>query len=144
MKKMEELKMNPMDSRQRELFGYIQQYHPYLLSDPQAVAELILLKAARADRAYCNCINAGRNAWEAEETAHAELYAGLHFSPVTYIQEIVIDKFGREVNNEIVLHVYTTARPVFDKYSPGDDFEGSEQEEALTEELLPFIKSYIG
>jgi hypothetical protein len=136
------MKLNPLDSRQRALYGYIQQYLPYLCEDPQELATLILLKATHADEVYRECISAGGNAYEANEAANEALYADLHFSPITYIQEVALNN-GHELDDEAALCIYKQAKPVFDRHTLGDGFEGSDREEALIEELAPFITKYV-
>lgn len=131
--------LNTLNVRQQELYGYIVQYHPYMLDNPEELAALLVEKADAANKAYIDEYNESNNVVVAKEAGNTVLYSGLHFSPITYIEEIAWFRCNKELTAQEALAIYYKTETIFREYSPGDDFEGSDKEEELTEKLLPFI-----
>jgi len=128
---------------QQRLFRFLQDYHSYKFEDDEKdTTDFIVLRSDSAKEAYRKASYAGKAALECEDAAFETLYAGLHFSPITYLIEAYDDLFRIELEKPEACQIYknSTVRDIFDKY--GQDIEGDPKEELLVEELTPFMEKY--
>lgn len=132
--------LNPNNVYQAKLFDYIQQYHPYLLENKEELDVMLIERAKAAEKAYIDAIKENKNPSQAEEEANSILFVGIHFSPVTWIQEVYLDNKGVEIDMDRACKIYKETRHLFDKYEVNDLFPGSDQEEELSNELLDWIQ----
>jgi len=129
---------------QQLLLRYILDYHPYMQEDRQDMIDFIVMRAENAKKADSEAFDAGLSPLECEHAARQALYAGLHFSPITYLIEVGVDNYGYEMEKEEAVEVYRNpeVREIFEKY--GDDIEGDPKEHLLVEELVPYLKHLEG
>ncbi|MDR1368818.1 MAG: DUF1896 domain-containing protein [Dysgonamonadaceae bacterium] len=134
---MSKAKFNTLNVLQQQLFHYIKDYHPYLLENRDEAEEIIVTRAEMAQDAFSDAIMAGRNGLEASEIANEVLHAGLEFSPISYLQELYETRTGKYLHDEPACAVYRKTKEIFDRY--GGDVEGSDKEDDLINELVPFL-----
>ena len=122
------------------LLSYLNDSHPFLARD----AAFISGRADRAAEVYSEQIKAGRTHTEAEETAVAELYRGLHFSPYNTLVNILWDEFSdiipEEHTREAALKLLPLVEDVLAKYDLTDDFAESSHYDVLFTELTGTIQ----
>ena len=131
-------KLNPANSYQREIFDYIRDYHPQLFLDMESLEKLIILKAVNAKKAYEDALNRGENDVEARYVANQVLHAFLEFSPCSYIKEFYEELHNEEIDDGQAVSIWQKTEDIFENY--GMDVEGSDAEERLRDELLPFMQ----
>ena len=134
---METKSLNSADIFQNRIFRYLKDYFPHLFENEEEVKQMIIDRAENAKQAYSKAIRNGQNHIEAMEEANEILHADLEFSPIEYIQELFEEKKNKFLSIEQVIPIYQKTKPIFDKY--GKDIEGTEGEENLIEELMPYI-----
>jgi len=129
---------------QQLLLKYILDYHPYMQDDKQDMIDFIVMRAANAKKAYGVASDEGLGGFECERAAKETLFAGLHFSPITYLIEVGVDNYGYEMEKEEAVEVYRNpeVKAIFEKY--GDDIEGDPNEHLLVAELVPYLKHLEG
>jgi hypothetical protein len=123
----------------QRLLQYIVDYHPYMQDDKQEMIAFIIQRSELANAAYIQESNEGRNVFECEDTAYEILFAGLEFSPVTYLIEVYTDMFGIEISKEDACKIYKNeeVKKLFEKYGTG--IEGDDNEYLFMEELKPYF-----
>ncbi|MDR1779671.1 MAG: hypothetical protein LBR50_02940, partial [Tannerella sp.] len=69
-------------------------------------------------------------------------YAGLEFSPITYLIGACIDATDYEMSNDEACDIYRKpeVKEIFERY--GTEIEGDPREWQLIEELAPFFEQY--
>ena len=122
----------------------ILQYHPYIQEDEQDMIDFIVMRAEKAYKAFLSASDEGKNGYECQQESDEVLFAGLRFSPITYLIEVCTDLHGYEMEKDEACDIYRNqkVRDIFDKY--GDDIEGDYKEYLLIEELTPYLKLYEG
>lgn len=130
-------KLREFDSFQRQIFNYIKDYHPHLMENKEELEEIIIRRANNAEEAYIKSIKNGDPHYEAQSEANAILHEGLEFSPIEYIKILYEENHKKEITNATAIEIYNKTKDIFFKY--GQDFEGTELEENLIEELIPFM-----
>lgn len=124
------------------LIAFLKESHPDKVNDRQFIRQ----RGDLASQAYCNAIQSGQNHLEAEETANAELFRGLHFSKYTTLFEILSEEFADTVREENIhqyaLELMPLCRDIFSKYSLDDGFADSPEYEKLYTELTGKIVAY--
>ncbi|MDR1592758.1 MAG: DUF1896 domain-containing protein [Prevotellaceae bacterium] len=135
-------KLTPSDNYQQLIFSYLQNYHPYMLEDKDEAVDVIVLRAGKAQNAYRTAAYNNESPLECEQAAMDALYAGLEFSPITYLIEACINATGFEMNNDEACEIYRnqTVKEIFQRY--GTEIEGDPREYLLVAELAPFFEQY--
>lgn len=122
------------------LLSFLRDSHPDRASDMDFIAE----RADRAATVYSEVIRSGRTHTEAEESASAELYRGLHFSPYNTLVNILWDEFAAEVAEDearaLALQVLPLCGSVLAQYDLTDDFADTPAYEMLYTELTGTIE----
>jgi hypothetical protein len=137
------MELDVLDGLHQRLFQYIQDYHPYKIDDDrQETIDFIVLRSQSAHGEYSRATLEGKNGLECEEAALKVLYAGLHFSPITYLIEAYVDLYGTELEKQEACQIYKNpmVRDIFERY--GDNIEGAPDEYLLREELTSFMEQY--
>ena len=129
-------KLNFLDSFQRNLFSYLNNYQPQMLKD-EDVGEFIVKRANSAHDAYLQSSLRGEPHYLAMEEANAVLHEGLEFSLVSFIQETYEEKKKELFDIDKALGVYDKAKGLFAQCSGG--FEDVEEENELKERLVSFF-----
>jgi len=135
----------PSNELQQRLYRYIMDYHPYMEEDnKQEMIAFIVQRAQSAKSAYKNASDEGKDGIQCLGAANEVLYAGLEFSPITYLIEVCVDTKGYEMDKKEACEIYRNpeVRAIFDKYPR--DIEGDDKESLLVEELIPFLNKYEG
>lgn len=105
-------KLNLLDSFQRNLFSYLNNYQPQMLKDDE-VREFIVQRANSAHSAYLQRSLRGEPHYLAMEEANTVLHEGLEFSPVSFIQESYEEKKKEALDVEKALDIYYKAKGLF-------------------------------
>jgi hypothetical protein len=136
--------LTPHNAIQQALLHYILQYHPYMEEDKQDMIDFIVMRSENAYQAFLKASGEGKNAYECQQESDEVLFAGLHFSPITYLIEVGMDNFDFEMEKEEAVEVYRNpkVREIFRNY--GEDIEGDDKEHLLIQELLPYLKHLKG
>jgi hypothetical protein len=136
--------LTPSNGLEQLLLRYILDYHPYMDDDRKEMIDFIVMRAEAAEKAHREAFLAGESGYQSEITANQVLYAGLHFSPVTYLIEIGDELHGYEMTKSEASEIYRIpeVKALFDKY--GQEIEGDPREPYLIEELKPFLDRYKG
>ncbi|MDH6357587.1 DUF1896 family protein [Parabacteroides sp. PF5-9] len=129
-------KLNLLDSFQRNLFSYLNNYQPQMLKDDD-VEEFIVQRANSAHSAYLQSSLRGEPHYLAMEEANTVLHGGLEFSPVSFIQETYEEKKKEVLDVDKALDIYDKAKGIFSQCS--GDFEDIEEEIKLKERLVSFF-----
>ncbi|MBW8323701.1 MAG: DUF1896 domain-containing protein [Prolixibacteraceae bacterium] len=136
MKMFDEL--NTADVFQNRIFKYILDYHPYLLEDREVAKEIIITRANLARESYKKASLDGKPHYMAMEEANTILHAGLEFSPISFLQEIYKSAtHGEDLDDKKAVEIYKKTKDIFEKF--GNDVEGTDQEDLLVNELIPFL-----
>jgi|GEM_PF-5365544 len=136
--------LTPSNAFEQLLFRYIRDYHPYMEDNQQEMIDFIVMRAEAAEKAHNEAFMNGESGYQSEVTANGVLYAGLHFSPITYLIEIGEDLHGYEMTKPEACEVYRIpeVKALFEKY--GQEIEGDPREPYLIEELKPFLNKLKG
>jgi len=134
--------LTPSNGLQQLLLRFILDYHPYMEDDRQEMIDFIVMRAEAADKAHREAFLDGESPYQSEVTANQVLFAGLNFSPITYLIETGDDLHGYEMTKTEACEIYRLpeVRALFDKY--GQEIEGDPREAYLIEELKPFLMKY--
>jgi len=135
-------KLETLNGFQQKIYIYIRDYHPYMLDDEEEAKAVIVMRAQNAEKAYQDADIRGESPFECEAAAWQALYAGLEFSPVTYLIETCLDLTGYEMNNDEACEIYRNqaVKDIFLRY--GTEIEGDAREEFLIQELKPFLQKH--
>jgi hypothetical protein len=134
---MNNTKLNPLSYYQARIYNYIKDYHPYLLDNRKEAEEIIITRARDASEAFQKAVMEGKNGSEAAEIANEVLHADLEFSPISYLQELYEEKIGQPLDDRKACEIYRETKEIFDRY--GRDIEGSDEENDMISELVPFL-----
>ena len=122
------------------LQSYLLDSHPDRASDTDFIRE----RADHASEAYSESIKAGLTHIEAEETAVAELYRGLHFSAYNTLVNILWEEFSEVVPEDdaytVALQLLPLCKKTLEKYTLTDDFDNTLQYDMLYTELTGIIQ----
>lgn len=130
-----------------KLFQFIQTYHPQLveeyMQEPDKLEQYINDRVNAAQKAYSTTLKTEETVNDyqlAEEIANEVLYAGLRFSPISYLSNIYTLEFQeKDKTRQELLTVYHKVKQIFDKYDLHDQFEGSDEDVELEQELILFM-----
>lgn len=135
---MDTSKLNIGDAYQKQIYDYIRDYHPQLFLDEDEMVQIVIDRANSAQEAFTKETLRGGNYLEAKYEANQALHAGLVFSPCSYIKEFYEELHNDIIENEQAVEIWLETKDIFPKY--GEDFEGTDAEDNLREELEPFMK----
>jgi hypothetical protein len=135
-------KLETTNGFQQNIFTYLMNYHPYVFENREEAEEMIIRRANNAHAAYIQADKDGEAPYECEQAALQALYAGLEFSPVTYLIEVGIEATGYEMNDKEACNIYRLpeVKEIFERY--GTEIEGDPREYALKAELTPYFEKY--
>jgi len=136
--------LTPHNAIQQVLLQYILDYHPYMKENEQDMIDFIVMRAENAYQSFLKASSEGKNGYECQQESDNTLFAGLHFSPITYLIEVGMDNFNYEMEKEEAVGVYKNpkVREIFGNY--GEEIEGDPKEHLLIQELLPYLKHLKG
>ena len=127
------------------LESYLKDYHPERLADET----FIRARSDAAAQAYEDAFRQGYPVLEAGYIATEVLFAGLHFSPYQFIEQIIDNEFANEVPAELsgklslLLLEHKEVKDTFDRYHPGDDFDEKPEYDRLYTELTGTIATVM-
>ncbi|MDH6358908.1 DUF1896 family protein [Parabacteroides sp. PF5-9] len=122
---------------QQEIYSYLKDYFPNLFEDIDEVNEIIVTRAKAAKAAFEKADNEGYSTLEALEKANEALHQGFEFSPIAYIKTFYEEVKDEIIDNDEACKILKKAGDLFWRY--GADFEGTEEEYELRNELMAFI-----
>ncbi|MDR0699074.1 MAG: DUF1896 domain-containing protein [Tannerella sp.] len=139
---MATIELDNLDCYQQSIFRYLKDYHPYVFEDEEEANEIIVMRANNATNAYITAAYDGESPYECERVAMQTLYAGLEFSPITYLIEACQNATGYEMDNDEACEIYRdpTVKEIFSRY--GTEIEGDPREDQLVAELAPYFHKY--
>ena len=135
---MDTNKLSVLDKYQKRIFDYIRDYHPQIFIDKEELKRTVISRANSAQEAYTKAILRGENDVEARYEANQVLHAFLEFSPCAYIKEFYEELHHEEIDDEQAVLIWQKTEDIFENY--GMDVEGSDAEDRLRDELLPFMQ----
>ncbi len=135
--------MKPTISYYRlRLTSYLIDHFPEKSDD----ASFIRSRADNAAEAYSDAVRTGFTYPQAEEIANQTLFEGLHFSPHDTLVEILWNEFAdiapQSYAITLAINLLPLTQPIFDRYTPGDDFAYTAEYELFYTELTGFIQQF--
>ncbi|MDR2126824.1 MAG: DUF1896 domain-containing protein [Prevotellaceae bacterium] len=139
---MATIELDSLDCYQQSVFRYLKDYHPYVFDDKEEADEIIVMRANNAVNAYKTAACDGESPYECERIAMQTLYAGLEFSPITYLIEACQNATGYEMSSDEACEIYRdpSVKEIFSRY--GTEIEGDPREYRLVAELEPCFHKY--
>ncbi|MDF9829330.1 DUF1896 family protein [Parabacteroides sp. PF5-6] len=122
---------------QQEIYQYLEDYFPNLFENKEEVNEIIVTRAQAAKAAFEKADNDGYSTLEALEKANEALHQGFEFSPIAYIKTFYEEIKDEVLDNDHACKILKKAVGLFHQY--GVDFEGTEKEYELRDELALYI-----
>lgn len=125
------------------LLSFLQESHPALVNN----SDFIESRTDRAANAYSQAIKDGLSQTEAEETANAVLFDGLHFSKHDTLVNILWNEFSTVVPEsqakDFAIKIAPKCDDIFSDYQLSDDFVASTGFDKLYTELVGFISIWL-
>ena len=124
------------------LLSFLRDSHPDKANDLSFIAG----RGDMAAEAYSEAVKSGLDHIQTAEIANETLFKGLHFSPYNVIVEILWNEFAdiapQSYAITLAINLLPLTQPIFDRYTPGDDFAYTAEYELFYTELTGFIQQF--
>lgn len=125
------------------LIQFMMGNHPDRMEDTTFIAE----RAATAARTFESASMSGMTVDESMAEAERTLFQGLHFSPYLMVQDVLLQHFGyngdEDELQEFSLQMLEVVRPLIMAHSPDDAFQGSDRYPVLFDQIKDSINQYL-